>query len=191
MTFTSRGSVRCKISILRPWPLHRLQAMARLSSASVPPWCLVRYALGSLRLPACRNDSAPIDACSDTAAVPQLVAMRVKGEGLIMGGCVENERVASLTHDLKRNRMGPRKFAASTTLPFCTMSISARCANRRAARRTGSINGRQSSGWRCRATSDGQMVAFRWRPDSSSIMVTSRYASRWSARSRRHFLSST
>lgn len=71
-------------------------------------------------------------------------------------------------------RIGPLAVDGSTTDPPWVISTSPRATMRRAARRAGSISGRQSSGSSERATSDGQMLEVRARAASSSSMRCSR-----------------
>lgn len=74
----------------------------------------------------------------------------------------------------RRIRIGPFTVDGSTTLPCCVISTSPRATIRRAARRAGSISGRQSSRSRERATSDGQMLDVRARAASNSSIRCSR-----------------
>ncbi|VXC01708.1 hypothetical protein CURTO8I2_60034 [Curtobacterium sp. 8I-2] len=74
----------------------------------------------------------------------------------------------------RRMRIGPLAVDGSTTDPPWVISTSPRATMRRAARRAGSISGRQSSGSSERATSDGQMLEVRARAASSSSMRCSR-----------------
>lgn len=69
--------------------------------------------------------------------------------------------------------MGPLAVEGSTTLPDCVITTDPRATSLRAASRTGSMSGRQSSGAMARATSLGQIDASRLRALSISMMTRS------------------
>ena len=129
-------------------------------------------------VPALRHGGARGRRAAERPRQPAHVVVSPVPAGPWAGGASSRRSPAHLT---RRILIGPLAVDGSTTLPPWVTSTSPAATSRRAARRAGSIRGRQSSsslpGATARAASLGQMVAPRSRCSSSSRMVASRASS--------------